>query len=191
MKKIFLLLLLLSSLTFSKNSSDIKMIDNIAYQNGKLYSGETVLGVVDYSDGKNYRMDCIYLNGKLNGKYTIYYDNNLIKEIGNYKDNLPNGDIIRYFKNGKTSDKIKMSSGKPNGILYNYYETGILKETSTYVNGLRNGEYNLYYENGKLKLKGTDKNDKQQGLAYRYDEKGKLISIETWDKGNLIKEEKK
>jgi len=47
------------------------------------------------------------------------------------------------------------------------------------------------YESGKLKLKGTDKDDKQQGLAYRYDEKGKLISIETWDKGNLIKEEKK
>lgn len=86
--------------------------------------------VVDKKDREFYK------NGKPNGKWITFYENNKIKSIENWKKGFLHGKFILYNRNG-----IK--------IFETYYK-----------NGKMNGKYNLYYDDGSPRILGKIKNDK-------------------------------
>ena len=77
------------------------------------------------------KYECNYLNGKINGEYKKYYDNNIhqIASITNYINGIKNGIYISYYKD---SDPIQ------------------IYETYNYVNDNIDGEYVCYKRNGRI-----------------------------------------
>ena len=76
-------------------------------------------------------------NGKyINGKY-IYEDDKYY--IGEFKDNIPNGKGIKYYKNGNIQYEGNFINGKFEGNGKYYYEDGRYF-IGEYKNGLRNGK---------------------------------------------------
>ena len=109
-------------------------------------------------------------NGKyINGKY-IYDDGKYY--IGEYKNNIPNGKGIKYYKNGNILYEGNFINGKFEGNGKYIYENGDYY-IGQFKNGLRNGNGIMYYKNGNILYEGNFIDGKYEG-------KGKYI----WENGN-------
>ena len=96
-----------------------------------------------------------YLNGKYIWDDGKYY-------LGEFKNNIPNGKGIKYYKNGKIQYEGNFINGKFEGngkFIYDdgYYYIGQFKD------GLRNGKGTIYYPNGNIELEGNFINNKAEG----------------------------
>ncbi len=72
-------------------------------------------------------MSTNYLNGKLDGESTEYFENGQVKILLHFKNGLLDGEATEY-----------------------YPETLGMKSKFIFSNGLKNGEYFLYKENGDV-----------------------------------------
>ncbi len=122
---------------------------------------------------------------------TTRHPNGKPKEVGNYKDGVPEG----VFKQYDTSGVIIGSEQYKDGILIaegvldlknlqqghwkEYHETGELRAEGDYKNGVKIGDWIFYYPNGKTDQKG------------KYDNRGRPTGIWKWyyDNGQLLREE--
>ena len=95
-------------------------------------------------------------NGKyINGKF-IYEDGKYY--LGEFKNNLPNGKGIKYYKNGNILYEGDWVNGKQEGkgkVIYENEEYYI----GQFKNGLRNGKGKFYYSNGNVEYEGDWSND--------------------------------
>jgi antitoxin component YwqK of YwqJK toxin-antitoxin module len=100
-------------------------------------------------------------NGKLNGKYSQYYENGQIELIENYLDENITDLGVHYFENGKIRDSVKYKLDTArNGYVFSnkiymksFYENGNLRKIETYDStGVKNGKWTEYYENGQIKI---------------------------------------
>ena len=99
-------------------------------------------------------------NGKyINGKY-IWEDGKYY--IGEYKNNIPNGKGIKYYKNGNILYEGEFINGKFEGNGKYIYDDGKYY-IGQYKNGLREGKGIIYYKNRKLLFEGKFINDKREG----------------------------
>ena len=92
-----------------------------------------------------------YINDKLEGVFTSWYENGLKQKVMNYIDN------------------------KLEGIFTSWYESGELKFEFNCKNGLRNGESHMWYENGQLDRYENCIDDKVDGETEYWKENGELI----------------
>ena len=96
-------------------------------------------------------------NGKyINNKY-IYNDGKYY--IGEFKNDIPNGKGIKYYKNGNILYEGDFINGKFEGNGKVIYENG-LYYIGQFKNGLKHGKGTLYYSNGNIKYEGDWINDK-------------------------------
>jgi antitoxin component YwqK of YwqJK toxin-antitoxin module len=65
-----------------------------------------------------------YLNGKLNGTETAYYDNGKVRSIINYKDGNREGVYILYKEDGNTDQYMIYEEGKTRPVYYGEPEGG-------------------------------------------------------------------
>ena len=109
-------------------------------------------------------------NGKyLNGRY-IYDDDKYY--IGEFKDNIPNGKGIKYYKYGNILYDGNFNNGIFEGNGKYIWENGEYY-VGQFKNGLRHGKGTEYYSNGKTMYEGDYVNNKLEG-------NGKYI----WEKGD-------
>lgn len=101
------------------------------------------------------------------GKWEYYKDNKL-SEIMNYSDGYLNGELVRYYPDGKTvKERANMKNGKADGVTETYSEEGKL----TYEKGLRDGTDNgperRYSNDGELVYEAMYKDGKMEGKAFQ------------------------
>ena len=99
-------------------------------------------------------------NGKYsNGKF-IWNDGKYY--IGEFKNNIPNGKGIKYYKNGKIQYEGEFINGKFEGKGKFIYDDGDYF-IGHFKNGLRNGKGIIYYSNGNFKSEADYINNRANG----------------------------
>lgn len=143
-----------------------------------------------------------YLNGKPNGKWTVFLDpegivtrlrydkvipndslidlkqfSNRIKEIQNFKEGVRDGEFIyyAYFSINKPIMIVNFKNGKLQGKYIGYYSNGLLKYEQNYKEGKLSGYERFYHPNGQLKQTGQFTNGQPTGEFKLYNEDGELI----------------
>jgi len=102
-------------------------------------------------------------NGKKEGKYIKYFDNNKMKYEGQFRNDIPYGLFKHYYKTGQLKAEVRFS------------DDGIIARNTS------------YYKNGKVMAQGKYINQKKDSIwNYYLDEDTlTLISYETYKKGVL------
>ena len=138
-----------------------------------------------------------YREDKFIVRYTEhYYPNFQLMEKYAYKDSLPHGKWIGYFKDGETKHVKRFEDGKKEGKWQYYTELGDIHTLELYENDKRNGEWykkadgndvhyqfwdmdsliseyaDLYYPNGQLKEKISYKEGLKEGKFTGYYQNG-------------------
>jgi len=98
-----------------------------------------------------------YVNGKLNGKVTVFFSNGKIASETHYKNGLKEGISKRYSEKGIVLEEIPYKNNKFDGWVTYRNTKGELIAQGMYEKGLKKGIWK-FYENGKLtKEMDTDK----------------------------------
>ncbi|MCX7875333.1 MAG: TonB family protein [Melioribacteraceae bacterium] len=100
-----------------------------------------------------------------------------------------NGIIKSYYPNRNIKSEISYINDILDGKSIYYFENGNKKSEQNYSRGILNGWVRSYYENGKLKNEFYVENGIKDGDEKTYNFNGELISILTYQKGVLIKEQ--
>jgi len=190
------------------------------YENGALYSTFTYKNnvlegtVIDYfEDGKTISQQCVYVDGQLNGKCVVNYQNGKPQSISNYVDSIVTGQKLSYYESGIVQSNEMFMYGKLMGVSLYYYESGHLQSKRTYrdigkvyptsddiyfyenghtakkekiVEGFKQGEFSEYHENGNLSKKGFYKDDELDGEIVSYFETGEIKTKEQYLIGRPI-----
>lgn len=116
--------------------------------------------------------EAVFKNGYPEGRWEYYKDNKLA-EVTNYSNGKTNGEIIRYYPDGKTvREKATMKDGKVNGTTSSYSQNGKLTYEKGMKDGMDEGPERKYDENGKLIYEATYKNGKQEGKSFQIINRG-------------------
>ncbi|MDP4291968.1 MAG: toxin-antitoxin system YwqK family antitoxin [Bacteroidota bacterium] len=162
---------------------DGKLCKVINFENGlevgtsKEYAEDgTIISITEYKKG--FIVDREYINktdkaGKKQGKWKYFYDNDVVKLEGVYKDDLKNG----YFKE--------------------YDKNGLLLSIKKYVNDVEEAEAvevsklvvkSDYYSNGQIKTTATYRGDVPEGVRREYDQNGKIVQGFVFKNGAVVGE---
>ncbi len=160
----------------------------------------------------NLEMYLQFVDGRAEGKDTIYYENgsiNLIrshylgKEDGtwlfynedgtikwekNYFAGAPEGKHVYYYPDGNIYKIETWKAGALNGIKKEFFEgkngnAGKLKKEIGYKNGNFDGVYKTYFENGQIAIEQIFKEGQKDGLSSYYYDDGKLLYTENYKNG--------
>ena len=115
------------------------------YVNGKKEGEWTV-----YTENEKVWKKYQYKNDQLDGRYTSYYAKTGAQEtVGNYENGKMTGTWTEYYENGSRKSQGNYSDGQKNGLFTEWNTSGGKKSEINYVNDEVNGKMNVYYENGR------------------------------------------
>ncbi len=146
-------------------------ISTLNYKNG-LAEGE----YLDYDNNGNLEGKYISKADKLNGKFTVFYEDGVKKIEGVYVDNEIDGKYTEYYHNGVLAEEGTFAKGKRINEWKYYFEDKKIKEVGSYLNGVKNGVWKEYHDNGKLFGEVNTKEGLMEGKASYYGEDGKLFA---------------
>src|ERR1700722_12613428 len=203
-KKFKVILTFALTLFLSCRNSGIKIVSR--YENGMV---EVAYEFPNKHDTLNYTFKKYYPDGKINkianvvnGKYSgevlTYSVTGKIHEIDsvvepcNVNPGRCDAILVRYYENGKISQRYIVKDGKLNGLTQQYNDRGILvKQYYLIDDSIKNGEYEEFYENGNVACKATYSMGKPAGTEYFFKENGdtgKYYQNYPWGKGYPAKE---
>ena len=136
----------------------------------------TIISITEYKKG--FIVDREFINktdkaGKKQGKWKFFFDNDIVKLEGVYKDNLKNG----YFKE--------------------YDKNGVLLNIKKYINDVEEVQAvevsklvvkSDYFSNGQVKTVATYRGDVPEGVRREYDQTGKIVQGFVFKNGNVVGE---
>tara|TARA_B110000211_G_C14065709_1_gene547551 strand:- start:712 stop:2409 length:1698 start_codon:yes stop_codon:yes gene_type:complete len=109
-----------------------------------------------YNDGKGELKTRGYKkNGKLYGKFEIYFENGQLNSEGNWKEGKKEGLWKEMYKNGSLKHEENWKNGRPDGLWMSYYENGQVERDSIFKNGIE--EEVKYYNTDGDELKEKKK----------------------------------
>lgn len=127
--------------------------------------------------------------GKPDGYWKTYYENGKIKTEGNRKEFLLDSVWKFYKENGDILNEITYRENIKNGITKNYLDGKLVSE-EIYVKNIKQGPATYYYENKNVKRQLVYNENNIEGKSIEYDTTGKIITIEEYEKGTLVLQEK-
>lgn len=148
--------------------------------------------------------------GQKQGYWKKSYPNGKLMYKGFFKDNAPQGEMVRYYEsggvqarmyfreNGVTMTKLYYEDGelsaeglyknRAKDSVWKYYSfySGTLVSEENYLNGKKDGIQKSYYANGKVSEEIEYKNDIKEGSWKQFFEDGspKLTATHRWNKVN-------
>ncbi len=136
---------------FTKGSDLVKV--TYLYDNGKTrvtgtFKGKNRVGkwTYLYKKGTVFSEE-FYVDGKLEGKVTIYFKNNGKKaEVSEYKNGVLHGLSKKYSDKEILIEEVLYENGLANGLAKYYELSGNLKERGIYKNGKRIGKWEFYLD---------------------------------------------
>ena len=120
-------------------------------------------GFYKFNNLEFYKGDISLDNFEGNG----YYEYEYFYYIGQFKNNLREGNGILYYSDGKLLYRGQFQNDKFHGHGKFYWREGEYYE-GEFQNGLNHGKGTLYYKNGKIKYEGDFVNDKFEGKGKYY-----------------------
>jgi len=87
-------------------------------------------------------------DGKRNGEFIKYGENEIIKEKENYKDGEKNGEFTSYDGNGQLRSKEIYKNNKKDGLAVRYNDKGNKYSEEDYIEGLKTGKHKYWFNNG-------------------------------------------
>jgi len=141
-----------------------------------------------YFDETNTRIEfeAMIADSMVNGVAKLYFEDNKLAAILNFKNNRLDGHIVFYYNDGKGSTKkleADMENGKFEGVIREFYPNGARKSVLNFESGIPEGDAEYYYQTGSLKMEGEYKDSLKQGKWKFYDENGNLISKKRFRRG--------
>lgn len=128
-----------------------------------------------YSDGKSIYEHSQYVNDRLHGIRTLYYDNGNKEIVESYTNGVLNDSLLVYYADGQLKLIQKYTHGVLEGQAFKYYPDGTLQEEIWFSENLENGPFKEYYPNGNIKWTGHYKDgDNERGELLFYNENGQL-----------------
>ena len=92
----------------------------------------------------------IYIEGKQQGEYKLWYNNGQLSDLCFYRDGKLHGDWKCWHQNGQISDHYIYRNDRPNGEWKSWYDNGQISEIFVYINGKKEGEYKYWHQNGQI-----------------------------------------
>ncbi len=149
------------------------------YKNGKR-EGKWVY----FSNGKLSLTD-IYENGKENGPYKRFFENGIVREEGQQKNGLFEGEIKIYYPSGKLNIVINAVSGKRSGKTKRYDIEGSLISEVQEKDDLLEGKAVYFYPSGIKKSEGLNKANERVGKWAFWHKNGEKEAEGDFVNGNL------
>lgn len=128
------------------------------------------------SRGGNVQRFHHFKNGRRNGPYAVYNDNDLIMQTGCYQNDRLHGLQTKFTRGGEFESVQSWRNGNLHGKVYKYFESGNISSIITYRNGIRHGLAQRFHKNGRLEFEGNYKDGFSSGVRFLYDESGQYLT---------------
>lgn len=195
MKKVIILLLLISNLGFAQteeldlNLTDVKGLKQgtwVEYTSaGNALSFTTYkdnnyhgIRIKFYSDRNMMRLQEHYKNGMQHGDQYYYDNGGRLVRHETFVDGIRNGPYLTYYNTKNKKEEHNFLNGNKHGLCIWYYDDGIKMSEYTYVNGNIEGEVKNYYKNSKLKSTVTFVNNEMDGVYKEYYNEEETLKVE-------------
>ena len=140
-------------------------------------------GTLYYPSGKEKYIGMFY-KGLPEGKGKGFFENGKVEYEGQfYKGNFHKG--IQYYLSGSYM-KGDFYNNLPNGYMYEYDRDGKLLSECVMRKGIYNGKCKFYHTNGKIQFKGWYRDGEKNGEGVEYNSEGTVIRKGKWLKGVYI-----
>ena len=177
------------------------------YENGKLkIEGNRKNFVLDsawkFYDAKGRISKIInYKTGKKNGQTIIFDTLQKITIIESYVNDIKQGPLKNFYKNGRTKSVVPYDKGKPDGIAYEFNQDSLITSIIIYKGGIlqsfekinqrdiankKQGIWKEFYDNHELKKEMKFNDDSLDGYVMDYDKTGNLVSTKKYNNGKRI-----
>lgn len=138
----------------------------------------------DFYKNGNLRAEGTYNNGKKVGKWTYYYLDGNIEQIGYFDVNgLYTDTWIWYYSSGEILREESFSNGKEDGLFFEYSENGLIIVQGSYISGFEDGLW--IYTVNNVKEQGHYVIGKKDGVWTTTNSDGILIYKNNYVDGNL------
>ena len=120
-------------------------------------------------------------NGKLDGVFEIYYDNDQLYTRGNYTEGIPVGLWEYFYDSGLLQRKTHYNEqGEEDGYFEKYHENGKLASTGYYKNAEWDGLHETFYENGQVSRRSSFKDGQLLEDSEYFDQDGVPIDSDEY-----------
>ncbi|MFK7807217.1 MAG: toxin-antitoxin system YwqK family antitoxin [Saprospiraceae bacterium] len=159
----------------------------------KVYEAEYEMGTMVGTEKQWYatgakKLTISYVDGKPDGVCTEWFKNGSKKSEGYYTRGKEDGDHHWWYSTGDKDQLVPYNMGVVNGKVINWHRNGNLKLEKEYINGVEEGITAEYFDSGLPKSRAEFKNDQPHGETKMWSRKGLLLGIQTFDKGELVKD---
>lgn len=145
--------------------------------------------VLYFRDGTTVSSEGYMVDGQPNGYWKTYHPNGNLKSEGNRVNFKLDGEWIFYGNEQDTMLKVTYDQGIKDGLRTTFKE-GIKQKTETYVQDERQGPTKWYYPEAGVQRMVPFVDNLEQGNGFEYGEDGRLITLYTYKKGVLVKQQK-
>jgi antitoxin component YwqK of YwqJK toxin-antitoxin module len=165
-----------------KERLNFKIENKEVFYKGSPFSGK----IVCYHDNGNLKSLSSFKNGLPHGKSVSFFKNELVMGVINYHEGELNGSLEWYFDNGQVRSRYTLLNGKYENLYESFYINGQRSEIGFYKNDLKTGEWKGYFNNGKLQFIENYKNDRYEGVFEYYNIQGGLEKKYICSNGKII-----
>ncbi len=127
-----------------------------------------------------------YENGKRNGNSQTFFDNGKIEQEATFVNDIPDGIVVGYNRDGKVRSIKNYKMGVPDGIAYEFHITGCSGKEMYFKMGVQDSMYRVFdaitcnvIEEGFFKM------GKKHGLFIDYNAFGDTLKVAEYSEGVL------
>lgn len=166
----------------SPESYDPFSSDSYSLEDFETYIVNSITGNndTDNTTTENIKAKYNYENDKLNGLYTEYYENGIVKSILTYKNNQRHGDGYLNHTNGRINIYYNFVNDKFDGKFIIADDKGKITRTLNFKQDILFGIQKEFYANGKLRAEFYMINDHQLKYSKLYNIDGSLNVYENY-----------
>ena len=161
--------------TDGKLKKTVPFVDGLENGMALEYNEEgMIINLIEYKKGFIVNRDKINRkdkNGLKQGKWIYFYDDGIVRQEGNYRNDMKNGYFKEYDKDG-------------NLVIVSKYIDDILQEDVAELVELE--VRTDYYPNGTIKTIASYKDSIPEGVRREYDENGRIKMAYIFSKGDII-----
>jgi antitoxin component YwqK of YwqJK toxin-antitoxin module len=135
--------------------------------------------IINYYDNGNISRKATVVNYKYVGAKFFYFKSGKIAQIDSIENSCDtnfyncDGKIVRYYENGKISQRYTVKNNEFEGLSEQYDANGLIVKRYMMINdSTKTGIYEEFHKNGMISLKSTKQNNMLCGLVYLFDERG-------------------
>ena len=164
----------------------LNIITNANSQYVRTYSSGDLIDLVAYKKGIVVEEEHNeYIEGEVISNISKYADNGDILEMYEEKNGKLDGIYVSYHENEIMSSKVEYAEGMKNGSYYTYYVNGNINVFTEFKDDKKNGEYHYSYEDGQLAKKEEYDMGVENGMFYDYSPGGSLTREREYNNGVL------